>query len=189
MDGGERARPKRDWRRGWGGPLLVFLAMLLFTLWWLGVFSQASVREMTSPALPYVYREYEGSYAGLDRQREKWLKELPTDWRQGATLTLIEKESHMQGKNNRVEARLGVLLSSVPHAVPGAWQLGQWPAQRVAAVDLQANSAIASWKGYSALSSWCKRNGITAQFPLLELQGPGDRYRLWMPLMAHSSRP
>ncbi|MEY2343239.1 hypothetical protein AB4090_14185 [Acidithiobacillus sp. IBUN Pt1247-S3] len=188
MDSVERARPKRDWRRGWGGPFLVFLVFLLFTLWWLGVFSRASVQEITSPALHYVYREYDGSYAGLDHQREKWLKELPADWRKGSTLTLIEKESGMQGKNNRVEARLGALLSTVPSSVPRGWQLGQWPEQRVAAVDLQANSAIASWKGYSALSSWCKRNGIRARYPLLELQGPGDRYRLWMP-MAQSSRP
>ncbi|WP_308387735.1 hypothetical protein [Acidithiobacillus sp. AMEEHan] len=188
MNDAERMRPKRDWRRGWGGPVLVFLAMLLFTLWWLGVFSSASVQEMSSPQLHYVYRQYDGSYAGLDRQREKWVKELPADWRQGSTLTLIEKESAMQGKNNRVEARLGVLLTASPSALPSGWQAGEWASQRVVAVDLHANSAIASWKGYAALQSWCKRNGITPEYPLLELLGPGDRYQLWMPLAA-SSRP
>ncbi|MBU2753088.1 hypothetical protein HFU84_03930 [Acidithiobacillus sp. CV18-2] len=188
METSERIRPKRDWRRGWGGPFLVFLAFVLFTLWWLGVFTSASVQEITSPALHYVYRQYDGSYAGLDRQREKWIKELPADWRQGSSLTLIEKESGMQGKDNRVEARLGVLLTASPSTLPKGWQEGQWTSQRVAAVDLQANSAIASWKGYAALHSWCKRNGITPRYPLVELLGPGDRYRLWMPLST-SSRP
>ncbi len=35
-----RQAPRHDWRRGWLGPFLVFLAMLLLTLWWLGVFKQ-----------------------------------------------------------------------------------------------------------------------------------------------------
>ncbi|WP_248886394.1 hypothetical protein [Acidithiobacillus acidisediminis] len=188
METTERTRPKRDWRRGWGGPLLVFLAMLLFTLWWLGVFAQPKVEEIDSPALQYLYRNYSGSYAALDRQREKWLKELPAALRQGSALTLIEKERDMLGKDNRVEARLGVLLNAPPASIPAGWQADHWPAQRVVAVDLHANSAIASWKGYSALSSWCKHNDITPHDPLLELSGPGDRYRLWMPL-AQSSRP
>ncbi|MEL5849342.1 MAG: hypothetical protein U7M05_08260 [Candidatus Igneacidithiobacillus chanchocoensis] len=183
-----RTRPPRNWRRGWGGPLLVFVAMLLFTLWWLGVFAQASVRAMTSPPLQYVYRDYDGSYARLDRQREDWIKQLPAAWRQGSTLTLIEQEQNMQGKDNRVQARIGVLVNAVPSDIPSSWRLGHWPAQYVAAVDLQANQAIASWKGYGALSSWCKKQGIATRYPLLELLGPGDRYQLWMPL-ASSSRP
>jgi hypothetical protein len=61
---------------------------------------------------------------------------------------------------------------------------------------VDAYSAVASLKAYSALQSWLKARGLPARYPLLEIIGPGDRYRLLMPVAASgdtapgaSSRP
>ncbi|MGK9452595.1 hypothetical protein ACSSZE_15260 [Acidithiobacillus caldus] len=178
-----RVRPKRDWRRGWGGPFLVFLGLLLFSLWWLGVFNGASVQTETSPALSYIYRPFSGSFHAMEKARRDDLKGLPPAMRGASVLTRIDAERRAADGSTQVDAQLGVLVTAT-QATPPGWQRGTWPAQRVVAVRVRANPAVASWKAYAALERWGKASGTTIHYPTLELLGPGDEYRLWMPLRA-----
>jgi len=173
--------PKRDWRRGWGGPFLVFLALLLFSLWWLGVFHSASVQTETSPALSYIYRPYSGSFQAMEKTRREYVRSLPQTMRGATVLTRIDAERRGPDGSTEVVAQLGVLVTP-SEATPPGWQRGSWPAQRVVAVQVRANPAIAAWKAYGALRRWGKASGVAIHYPTLELVGPGDRYRLWMPL-------
>ncbi len=177
-------RPKRDWRRGWGGPILVFVLLFLFSLWYLGVLAQTHILIRETPVQSYLYQDYSGSYANLSRVRRKMLDALPEKLRKGgSTWTLIESETGSPGKE-KIQARVGIVRNAAP---PAAWKKGEWPSQRVLQIDVHANPAIAAWKAYAALQQWSKNNGIALRYPLVEMEGPGDRYRLWMPLP--SSRP
>ncbi|MGC9128532.1 MAG: hypothetical protein ACP5GA_07370 [Acidithiobacillus sp.] len=188
MTDAPRVRPKRDWRRGWGGPFLAFAALLIFSLWWLGVFHSASVRTETSPALSYIYRPYTGSFHAMEKARQEDIKSLPPDMRGATVLTRIDAERRGADGSTQVVAQLGVLTTATQTTPPG-WQRGSWPAQRVVAVSVRANPAVASWKAYGALERWGKASGIAIHYPTLELLGPGDRYRLWMPLGSDSTGP
>ncbi|MHB8211044.1 MAG: hypothetical protein ACYDDP_06840 [Acidithiobacillus sp.] len=179
--------PRRDWRRGWLGPFLVFLAMLLLTLWWLGVFNSPTVTEEMGVARSYVYQPFQGSYREMVKTREKMAKDAPADLRSHTEITLLEREQG-SGGDAEVVVRLGYLVNAgVP--APAGWQAGQWPAQHVARVRVNANLAIASWKAYGALSAWGKARGLPLRYPVLELLGPGDRYELLMPVASAVSAP
>ncbi len=175
-----RVAPKRDWRHGWAGPLLVFVLLVLGTLWWLGVFHGAPVREEAGSAHAYIYQNFQGSYRQMVTSRSKLPDRLPVAWRGHTEVTILESETG-SGGDAAVKARIGFL--ETPGAVtPAGWLSGLWPAQRVVRVRVTANPAIASWKAYSALSGWGKSRGVRLHYPLLELLGPGDRYELLMPL-------
>ena len=179
--------PRRDWRRGWVGPFLAFLAMLLLALWWLGVFNSPTVTEEMGAARRYVYQPFQGPYREMVKAREKMGKDAPADLRSHTEITLLEQELG-SGGDAVVVARLGYLVNPGAPA-PVGWQVGQWPAQHVARVRVNANLAFASWKAYGALSAWSKARGLPLRYPVLELLGPGDRYELLMPVASAVSAP
>lgn len=92
-----RQAPRHDWRRGWLGPFLVFLAMLLLTLWWLGVFNSPTVTEEMGVARSYVYQPFQGSYRQMVKTREKMAKDAPADLRSHTEITLLEREQGSGG--------------------------------------------------------------------------------------------
>lgn len=179
--------PRRDWRRGWVGPFLAFLAMLLLALWWLGVFNSPTVTEEMGVARRYVYQPFQGPYREMVKAREKMGKDAPADLRSHTEITLLEQERG-SGGDAVVVARLGYLVNPGAPA-PAGWQVGQWPAQHVARVRVNANLAFASWKAYGALSAWSKARGLPLRYPVLELLGPGDRYELLLPVASAVSAP
>ncbi|MBU2761603.1 hypothetical protein [Acidithiobacillus sulfurivorans] len=176
-----REAPKRDWRRGWAGPLVVFVLLVLGTLWWLGVFHSAQVLEETGGARTYIFHTFQGTYRQMVKARGKLSAQLPADMRGHTEMTMMENETG-SGGDAMVHARIGYLVDS-GEATPPGWSRGEWPAQRVARVEVSANAAIASWKAYSALSDWGKARGMPLHYPLFEMLGPGNRYVLLMPLV------
>jgi hypothetical protein len=175
-----REAPKRDWRRGWTGPLVVFVRLVLGTLWWLGVFNSAQVLEETGSVHAYIYQNFQGTYRQMVKARGKLSPQLPADLRGHPEITMMENESG-SGGDAMVKARIGYLVNA-GDATPPGWLRGDWPAQRVAKVEVNANAAIASWKAYSALDDWGKARGMPLHYPLFEMMGPGNRYVLLMPL-------
>ncbi|MFA7496985.1 MAG: hypothetical protein AB7C98_06470 [Acidithiobacillus sp.] len=175
-----RSAPKRDWRRGWLGPFVVFVLLVLVTLWWLGVFNSPRIIEETGVAHPYVYQNFQGTYRDMLRVREKLFKRAPLPLQDQRRITVLEKEVG-RGSESQVTARLGYMVSPGMPA-PSGWSSGEWPAQQVVKVTVLANPAIASWKAYGALSDWGKARGISLHYPVFELLGPGNHYALWMPL-------
>ncbi|PKY10598.1 hypothetical protein B1757_08445 [Acidithiobacillus marinus] len=180
-----RQAPKRDWRRGWAGPLVVFVLLVLGTLWWLGVFQSAAVHEEQGMAHVYIYQNFQGTYRQMVKTRGKLAPQLPASWRDHTEMTLMESEQG-SGGDALVKARLGYLVDAGSET-PAGWLRGEWPAQDVARVKVTANAAIASWKAYSALADWGKARGIPLHYPLFEMLGPGNRYILLMPLKSLSA--
>ncbi|MDD5375881.1 hypothetical protein [Acidithiobacillus sp.] len=189
-----RKVPRRDWRKGWLWPFVAFLAMLLFTLLWLGVFRQATVDMATMGPYLYVYEPFAGRYPDMVKAREALKKRLlSAGLTPASVMTLIEHEQG--GQSAAVTARVGVLVNP-GSPVPAGLQQGAWPRQTAVSVEVNAYHAVASLKAYSALKAWLKAQGLPAHYPLLEIIGPGDRYRLLMPVAASggtapavSSRP
>ncbi|MBU2804203.1 hypothetical protein HF668_03330 [Acidithiobacillus ferridurans] len=189
-----RKAPRRDWRKGWLWPFVAFLAMLLFTLLWLGVFRQATVERAPMGPYLYVYEPFAGRYPDMVKAREALKKRLlSAGLTPASAMTLIEHEQG--GQSAAVTARVGVLVNP-GSPVPAGLQQGVWPRQMAVSVEVNAYHAVASLKAYSALKAWLKVRGLPAHYPLLEIIGPGDRYRLLMPVAASggtapavSSRP
>ena len=189
-----RKAPRRSWRKGWLWPFVAFLAMLLFTLLWLGVFRQATVDRAPMGPYLYVYEPFSGRYPDMVKARDALKKRLlSAGLTPAAAMTLIEHEQG--GQSAAVTARLGVLVNP-GSPVPAGLQQGVWPRQMAVSVEVNAYHAVASLKAYSALKAWLKARGLPAHYPLLEIIGPRDRYRLLMPVAASggtapavSSRP
>ena len=174
-----RKVPRRDWRKGWLWPFVAFLAMLLFTLLWLGVFRQATVDRATMGPYLYVYEPFAGRYPDMVKAREALKKRLlSAGLTPVSVMTLIEHEQG--GQSAAVTARVGVLVNP-GSPVPAGLQQGVWPRQMAVSVEVNAYHAVASLKAYSALKAWLKARGLPAHYPLLEIIGPRDRYRLLMP--------
>ncbi|MHB1805159.1 MAG: hypothetical protein ACYCO7_09425 [Acidithiobacillus ferrooxidans] len=189
-----RKAPRRDWRKGWLWPFVAFLAMLLFTLLWLGVFRQATVDRAPMGPYLYVYEPFAGRYPDMVKARDALKKRLQSaGLTPAAAMTLIEHEQG--GQSAAVTARVGVLVNP-GSPVPAGLQQGVWPRQMAVSAEVNAYHAVASLKAYSALKAWLKARGLPARYPLLEIIGPGDRYRLLMSVAASggtapavSSRP
>ncbi len=173
---------RRSWRKGWLWPFVAFLAMLLFTLLWLGVFRQATVAKAPIGPYLYVYEPFSGSYPDMVKAREAVEKRLASAGLTPASaMTLIEHEQG--GQSAAMTARVGCLVNP-GSPVPAGLQRGLWPRQMAVSVTVDAYGAVASFKAYSALKSWLKARGLAAHYPLLEIIGPGDRYRLLVPVSA-----
>lgn len=186
--------PRRNWRKGWLWPFVAFLAMLLFTLLWLGVFGQATVERAPMGPYLYVYEPFAGSYPDMVKARDALRKRLlSAGLKPASAMTLVEREEG--GQSAAVEARVGYLVNP-GGPLPAGLRRGVWPRQMAVSVKVDAYSAVASLKAYSALRAWLKARGLPTRYPLLEIIGPGDRYRLLMPVAASggtapaaSSRP
>lgn len=187
-----RQVPRRNWRKGWLWPFVAFLAMLLFTLLWLGVFRQATVERAPMGPYLYVYEPFAGRYPDMVKAREALKKRLlSAGLTPASAMTLIEHEQG--GQSAAMTARVGFLVNP-GSPVPAGLRQGAWPRQMAVSVEVNAYHAVASLKAYSALQAWLKARGLPAHYPLLEIIGPGDRYRLLMPTAggtapAVSSRP
>ncbi len=163
--------PQRNWRKGWLWPFVAFLAMLLFTLLWLGVFRQATVEKAPMGPYLYVYEPFAGSYPDMVKVREALKKRLlSAGLTQASAMTLIEAEQG--GQSAAMTARVGVLVNP-GSPVPAGLQQGVWPRQMAVSVTVDAYNAVASLKAYSALKAWLKARGLPAHYPLLEIIGPG----------------
>lgn len=177
----EKVGGGQGWRRGWLGPLLVFLAMVLAGAIWLGVFAPVDVKEADGGAYHYIYKPYQGSYSGMSDFRDKLASELKrAGTAPGLPVAVILQEG--QSKEQAIgQARVGFLINP-GEAVPTGFQAAEWPKQRVVVAEVKANPAIATMKAYAKLNAWLQAHGLSPHPPFMEIEGPGNRFRVLMPL-------
>ncbi len=139
-------------------------------MWYLGSFTEATVKKGVSEPYRVAYMLNIGPYNKIENTLERVAEHLRKANIEPKTpfLLILDNNSVVESKRR---SKVGYLISKRDY-VPGPLETETLPVRDVLIATFEGGAMMGSYKGYEAMKNWAKKYGYTLSLPALEIYHP-----------------